>query len=670
MKTINEQIKRIKSLFGDERLYGNLNESSILNEQSIGRKLAKSLSTATPLLKSFDSKLLTNFFETEIRNFDDLSKHLDQYEDIWGKVIPPSRDFDFVRDMSSELDRIEKSGKLSEVSEEMMDDILKGIPPEGDLRQTFMDMWLESTGKQVDEIVDVRREVVTDPESGENILKVTDETGEVKSYGSDGKEIKIDGDVSTPKKLDGDEIGESDVVDNTVATTDRLDPNGNPDVNNGEIIEAFENGMKKTNRKRKKKLSTKQISKEIDENGGILYVKGKDGKMYSVSKIDNELVTIDENGKIVDTKTTGSVTLPKSTKSIEKGSKKFGNTKNIDYSNMDKSFGGIMRYMFPITSTSVRLVRFIFKGAIGKGFTKKRFTFFKGGTGDMGKDFVNVSLRQAENLIRLGEEQLFLAYIYGSYKKFEREEESPMSISDYGNKLIDYGLLLGGLWDNLSSTVKSIKDFFVSPEATNQFCKNDCEKKGIPASEVNESQCLKECKVKYEAEKEKINNFIKSVESLSENIEKIKSLKDMDEKEMENFCSGDDGDKEKIMSSLKNFKDGLVDYEKHLDDLGDFNMVLNFLGLETGGKDEILNKLLTPKGETERITLTNVEELEDTINNFCIDYYNRDVNPNKPIENEEGGEDNKGEVNNNIEDRMVYINVSIIPVEITGEDIT
>jgi len=231
-------------------------------------------------------------------------------------------------------------------------------------------------------------------------------------------------------------------------------------------------------------------------------------------------------------------------------------------------------------------------------------------------------------------------------------------------------VLFGGLWDNLSSTVKSIKDFFDSPESIIQFCKNDCEKKGIPASEVNESQCLKECKVKYEGEKEKINNFIKSVESLSDNIEKIKSLKDMDEKEMESFCSGDDGDKEKIMSSLKNFKDGLVDYEKHLDDLGDFNMVLNFIGLETGGKDEILNKLLTPKGETERITLTNVEELEDTINNFCIDYYNRDVNPNQPIKNEEGGEDNKGESDNNIEDRMVYINVSIIPVELTGEDIT
>lgn len=668
MKNINEQIKRIKSLFGDERLYGNLNETSILNEQSIGRKLAKSLSTATPLLKSFDSKLLTNFFETEIRNFDDLSKHLDQYEDIWSKVIPPSRDFDFVRDMASELNRIEKLGKLSEVSEENMDKILKGIPPEGDLRQTFMDMWLESTGKQVDEIVDVRREVVTDLKSGENILKVTDETGEVKSYGSDGKEIKIDGDISTPKKIDSDEIGESDVVDNTVATTDRLNPNGNPDVNNGKIIEAFEKGVKKTKKKGKKKLTTKQISKEINENGAILYVEGKDGKRYSVSKIDNQLVTIDENGKIVDTKTTGSKTLPKSVNPIEKGSKKFGNTKNIDYSNMDKSFGGVLRYMFPISSTSIRLVRFIFSSFVGKGFTKKRFTFFKGGTGDVGKDIANYSLRQIENALRLVEEQLFLAYIYGSYKKFEREEESPLSISDYGNKLIDYGVLLGGLWDNLSSTGKSIKDFFVSPQAINQFCKNDCEKKGISPSEVNKSSCLKECKVKYEEEKEKIEKFLESVKSLSENIEKIKSLKDMDEKQMEEFCSGDDGHKEKIISSFKNFKDGLVEYEKHLDSLDDFNMVLNYLGLETGGKDEILNKLLTPSGETERITLTNVKDFEDTINNFCIDYYNRDINPYKPIENEEGGEDNKGEGNNNIEDRMVYINVSIIPVELTSED--
>jgi hypothetical protein len=665
MKTINEQIKRIKSLFGNERLYGNLNESLILNEQGIGRKLAKSLPTAVPLLKIFDSKLLTNFFETEIRNFDDLAKHLNDYENIWAKVLPADANFNFIRNMTIQLARIERNGNLSTLSEETMNRILRNIPIEGDLRKTYMDMWLESTGKTVDKTVDVRREVVTDPKSGENILKVTDANGGVKSYGSDGKEIKIDGDVSTPKKLDGDEIGEKDVLDNTVATTDKLDPNGKPDVNNGELIRALESALIKLKKLKKLKITLKQLKKQISENGAIIFIKGKDGKYYSVTKIEDLIITLDEGGKIISIKKIGETDTTPTSNFIGNTSRKFGNTKNIDYSNMDKSFGGMLRYLLPLTSQIVKTIRFIFKGIGGKGFTTRRFTFFKGGTGDIGKDLANYSLRQFENTLRLGEEQLFLAYIYGSYKKFERDEESPLSISDYGNKLIDYSTIYVGIWENITGVAKSIKDSFVSTEAISQFCKNDCEKKGIPSSEVNKSSCLKECSAKFKKELEKIDLFMVSVESLPENIKKLKKLEDYDDAQIEKFCSNEDGEKEEIMNSLRDFKEGLVDYENHLDSVGDFNVILNFLGLETGGKKEILDKLLTPSGEKERITLKDVEGFEETIGNFCTDYYNKDVNPNAPIENkEEDKEEDSG-----IEDRMVYINVSIIPIELTGDDV-
>ena len=86
--TLNEEINRMKSLFNDSRVHGNLNESILLTEQGIGKKLMKALSSVAVVLKGFDPKLLTNFLETEIKNFDDLTRHLNQYDTIWKKNYP------------------------------------------------------------------------------------------------------------------------------------------------------------------------------------------------------------------------------------------------------------------------------------------------------------------------------------------------------------------------------------------------------------------------------------------------------------------------------------------------------------------------------------------------------------------------------------------------------
>ncbi len=44
---LNEEVNRIKSLFTEERLYGNLKENKLLTEQGIGKKLADALETAS-----------------------------------------------------------------------------------------------------------------------------------------------------------------------------------------------------------------------------------------------------------------------------------------------------------------------------------------------------------------------------------------------------------------------------------------------------------------------------------------------------------------------------------------------------------------------------------------------------------------------------------------------
>ena len=115
--TLNEEINRMKSLFNNSRVHGNLNESNLLTEQGVGKKLMKALSNVAVVLKGFDPKLLTNFLETEIRNYDDLSRHLNQYDSLWRKIIPSTKDFDYVKDMASELSRIQSKNTLNQLDE-------------------------------------------------------------------------------------------------------------------------------------------------------------------------------------------------------------------------------------------------------------------------------------------------------------------------------------------------------------------------------------------------------------------------------------------------------------------------------------------------------------------------------------------------------------------------
>ena len=130
----------------------------------------KALSSVAVVLKGFDPKLLTNFLETEIKNFDDLTRHLNQYDTIWKKIIPSAKDFDYVKDMASELSRIQNKGTLGNVSEDLISDTIKNIPKEGGLREAFLDMWLEAQGKSVKNDPDnTQRVVVKDTKTGENI---------------------------------------------------------------------------------------------------------------------------------------------------------------------------------------------------------------------------------------------------------------------------------------------------------------------------------------------------------------------------------------------------------------------------------------------------------------------------------------------------------------------
>lgn len=696
--TLNEEINRMKSLFNDSRVHGNLNESILLTEQGIGKKLMKSLSNVAVVLKGFDPKLLTNFLETEIRNFDDLNRHLNQYESIWKKIIPSSKDFDYVKDMASELTRIQTKGTLNQLDEKLIKDILKGIPEEGGLREAFLDMWLESQGKSIKNVPDnTQRVVVKDVKTGENVLHVKDNSGNIKTYKEESGKLKEVDDYDVKKAENdfvsgGDDvttssISDGDVTGNVKSTSEPINPKGNPDVTQGQMIGLIEKAMELLAKKGEtpKPISNKGLEEGIT-NGGTLVVKGQDGKYYTVEKVDNTIVTIDGDGNIIDIKELGTTNTTPKPDPIETGNNKYGD-KNItpaDTKNMDKSLLGVLRYLFPVTSTGVKVVRWVGgkTSLLPPGFTKDRFTFFPGAAGDLTK--LKTYLRWKESAGRLIVEQMFLAYFYGSYKEYQRGEEKPFALDTFFTKKVPAYVffLKDTVVDGLVDNIDGVIEYFSSAEADNEWCKNYCEtEEGIDPSKVTESPCFKKCTTKIEETKKTFEELKKEVEDYSNTLKEIGKLEDMDEAEIEKFCSGADGKKLKLTNSITKMKKGILTFEESVEKQKEDNQVVGFLVDYAGlGKestiDDVLEKVLTPPGEKERISVSQLEDLQTQIDQRCIDWYNKDQGGEIPINNDGPVNDDSGDDNGvDGEDKsteeksdMVYLNMSIIPIEIVGDE--
>ena len=688
----------MKSLFNNSRVYGNLNESILLTEQGVGKKLMKALSSVAVVLKGFDPKLLTNFLETEIRNYDDLSRHLNQYDSLWRKIIPSTKDFDYVKDMASELSRIQTKGTLNQLDEKLIKDILKGIPEEGGLREAFLDMWLESQGKSIKNVPDnTQRVVVKDVKTGENVLHVKDESGNIKTYREEGGEMKEVKDYDVKKAENdfvsgGDDIStsnitDSDVTGNVKSTSEPINPNGNPDVIQGQMISLVEKALELL---AKQSEAPKPISKSgLEEginNGGTLVAKGNDGKLYTVEKVGDTLVTIDSNGNIIDIKELGSTNTEPKPDPIDNGSKKYGDNDipPTEIKNLDKSLFGVLRYLFPVSSTGVKVVRFLGEKTkiLPPGFTKSRFTFFPGPAGDLSQ--FKTYLRWKESAGRLIIEQMFLAYFYGSYKEYKRGEEKPFAVDTFFTKKVPAYMffLKDTVVDGLLKNIDDLLKYFSSAEADNEWCKNYCEtEKSVDPSKVTDSPCYKECTTKIADTKKKFEDLKKEVEDYSKTLKEIGKLEDMDESEIEKFCSGADGKKLKLTNSITKMKTGILTFEEDIEKQKEDNQVVGFLVEAAGlGKestiDDVFDKVLTPPGETERISVSKLEELQTQLDQRCIDWYNREQGGEIPINNDgprnDGSDYEKGidsdEKSTEEKGDMVYLNMSIIPVEIISDD--
>tara|TARA_Y100000401_G_C8310957_1_gene219653 strand:+ start:125 stop:1441 length:1317 start_codon:yes stop_codon:yes gene_type:complete len=176
------------------------NGGGILTEQ---RRPLQSLKRAfTAGLKTIDPKILTNYLNFKITNFNDLSKHIDEFAGVWKQLIPASVDLVKVNSFIKSLDYMAKRGKLKNVEIEDFIKALVDIPTEGGMRETVVELFDESRLGKVREIKPYKIEV---EKVGDEVIITTIKGNEVKQY----KKHKNTNFLPITKELDNSVIEDS-----------------------------------------------------------------------------------------------------------------------------------------------------------------------------------------------------------------------------------------------------------------------------------------------------------------------------------------------------------------------------------------------------------------------------------------------------------------------------
>ena len=706
----------MKSLFTEEKLYGNLNESILLTEQGVGRRIADALESAgssiAKAIKNVDPKLATNFLNAEIKNFDDLARHLNDYKSLWKSM---GINWDYANDAVIAISRWEENGFIKQVSDNQMLKIINDLPLEGDLRGMVFDLWKESKGSYIPPKTKVQSIVVTKGVDGQNVVhKVdTDGSGKIETFSIDDSGIKRD--TNYDQNLANNEVndyldGSDGSVGTTKVTTDKIDSGGNPDVIKGEIIDAIEKGFDNLGKKTGKDMSTDQLLKEID-GGKVLMVRTGDGKIKIINTVEMVELTLDEAGNVisqrslkpVDTAPTKSPVKDDGGNIIEPNDGDTPVTQTTVVDNNDgakRNFGsniaGVVgqgfRWTFPTASQGLKIISLVGPGR--KFYSKQRFSFvdYIPGSGDYA-DFTKGGIKATVELpARLVAEQIALITLYEGYKTYQRggipKDESLIvtALEDYWQSSIwkyhPIGIIPHMLVDVYEDLADLRKDAYSG-------CRARCEKE-MSAEEVTNSECFKNCKVKVDSLFNKIDEFKNELKEFQTEYTTLNNINEWKQQDIEDFCEDKDGKATKIRERITKLKTSIENLETEVNtqfNSGDssienkewmvsivslFKKVLPGLP-DLPTKDEL--KLL-PKTTVDGQPL-NVEklvELENKLDQACADYWAK----KRGLEDENGGstiivnpDENQQEINpdekmsdEEMENMFGQIDVVIEPINI------
>ena len=86
-----------------------------------------------------------NFYNTEIKSFDDLAKHLNDYKSIWKST---GIDWDYTNKVVINFKKWSDSGFLKTADDKLILQVINDLPTEGDLKGIVFDLWKESKNKK------------------------------------------------------------------------------------------------------------------------------------------------------------------------------------------------------------------------------------------------------------------------------------------------------------------------------------------------------------------------------------------------------------------------------------------------------------------------------------------------------------------------------------------
>ena len=127
--TLAEEINRMKSLFTEERLYGNLVDKPLLTEANIARFLSKGfINSSGKFFKEVPTALgrrIAKAMHTPIFDFDGFAKHLNDFPKVW-KVMLSDHEYNRAVSLIDQLGQWQQAGKLGEKT------VIKEIPGKPD----------------------------------------------------------------------------------------------------------------------------------------------------------------------------------------------------------------------------------------------------------------------------------------------------------------------------------------------------------------------------------------------------------------------------------------------------------------------------------------------------------------------------------------------------------
>lgn len=641
--TLTEEINRMKSLFTEERLYGNIVEKQLLTEGNVFKYLGKAFANSSaPAVKSLGHIRVNKAFSSAIDNFAGLSKHLDDFDDVWKAMGLTGDELRVSKGTIKNLGDLESSGVLSKF--DIYREVngfrpIETISTKGGLRETVMLKYWDDTGiKPPSSQYTSPPSKIDNPSTvtwdGSGLIRLTDSDGVVKTLdgGSGGGKVE----TFTPTKTETKESFAARV-------------NKSVDWGSGA-----------------REMTVADVNTALADGKKLLVVV-EDGKWQAVRETSDGYLTLGPKGEIISDIETSKKILPKIKKKTWQWFRYIFPTYSSLGKIVNRSLGGSKLHRTWWDSDRISVM-----GGLEDGFWVRKGKF-------------------AENLVRvIAIEQTALMTINYGKKSIERGELGNLTAmwNDYfsgedtiGTFNVSYllGIGAGQVWESL----KDMRENGLAVCRTN--CDNEviAHKLEVEADEdIVENpdlydNCFEDCEKSVNDFFDKLDEFKKSMEDSRKLFDKydLMEIENWDENQINDYCNNKDNRKTDINASVEDVKTKMKKIESEIDErfresgwMSAVKWVLNWV-VEVDGIEKLKKSLFNTDVDGEAQTSGGIGVIQKQLTDVCTKVANPEGDDNNIITPDEE-DDNEGEgtilTDEKIKKLYGQITVEIEPIQLSA----